>query len=272
MNELWLLCGTAASLGFMHTLVGPDHYLPFVAMSRVGRWSLPKTMVITVLCGVGHVLSSIVIGLAGLALGAAVFQLERIEGWRGDLAGWLLVAFGLIYLIWGLKRAWRNRPHVHVHAHENGTVHAHEHVHEHEHVHIHRGAELRAAQHDGMREAQSSVRPAEHSDTSAANPPLKPGGQSAAAMTPWILFTIFLFGPCEPLIPVLMYPAASGHWAGAILVAVIFSIVTIATMVTIVALAYLGVGALRLQQLERFSHALAGFVVLTCGAAIKLGL
>jgi nickel/cobalt exporter len=137
LNELLLLCGTAASLGFVHTLIGPDHYVPFVAMSRVGRWSLRKTLVITVLCGVGHVLSSVLIGLAGLALGVAVFQLERIEGWRGDLAGWLLVAFGLAYLFWGLKRAWRHQPHSHFHAHPDGTVHVHEHNHELEHLHAH---------------------------------------------------------------------------------------------------------------------------------------
>lgn len=29
-------------------------------------------------------------------------------------------------------------------------------------------------------------------------------GRSSAA--PWTLFIIFVFGPCEPLIPVLMYP------------------------------------------------------------------
>ena len=32
--DLGLLLLTAASIGFIHTLLGPDHYLPFVAMWR----------------------------------------------------------------------------------------------------------------------------------------------------------------------------------------------------------------------------------------------
>lgn len=242
MNETLILCGTAASLGFMHTLFGPDHYLPFVAMSRVGRWSLRKTILITVLCGFGHVLSSVALGLGGIALGVAVFRLESIEGFRGDLAGWLLVAFGLAYTLWGIKRGLRNRPHTHLHVHDDGTVHAHEHVHEQDHLHIHN--------------------PAKPAD----------GSSTATSLTPWILFTIFLFGPCEPLIPMLMYPAAGGHWTDVLLVTTVFGAITIATMTSIVVLACAGVGALHFRYMERFSHAAAGFVILLCGAAIKFGL
>ena len=45
-----------------------------------------------------------------------------------------------------------------------------------------------------------------------------------------------------------------------------------ATMTTIVVVACVGIGSVRLAGLERYSHALAGFVVLVCGAAIKTGL
>ena len=37
--DLGLLILTAVSIGFVHTLVGPDHYLPFVAMSAARNWS-----------------------------------------------------------------------------------------------------------------------------------------------------------------------------------------------------------------------------------------
>jgi len=241
---LVILCSTAASLGFLHTLLGPDHYLPFVAMSRAGRWSFTKTMAITILCGLGHVLSSVVLGLGGVAFGAAVLQLTNIEAFRGDIAGWLLLSFGLVYFVWGVRRAIRNKPHTHHHAHANGRVHSHEHVHAAEHVHVHETSAA-AAQDEGTR----------------------------PSMTPWVLFTIFVFGPCEPLIPVLMYPAAEGWSTGAVvLVAAIFSLVTIATMTTIVALACLGIRSLPLARMERYTHALAGFVVLLCGAAVKIGL
>ena len=93
MDGLVTLNLAAASIAFVHTLLGPDHYLPFVAMSRTGGWSLRKTILITLACGVGHVLSSVVLGFVGIAFGMAVLKLERFEQVRGDLAGWLLLAF-----------------------------------------------------------------------------------------------------------------------------------------------------------------------------------
>ena len=73
-----ILIATAASIGFFHTILGPDHYLPFIVMSRSGKWSVKKTMLVTLLCGLGHVLSSILLGVAGIALGVAVFRLEAV--------------------------------------------------------------------------------------------------------------------------------------------------------------------------------------------------
>lgn len=246
-QSIVVLSGTAASLGLLHTLFGPDHYLPFVALARAGRWSLSKTVVVTLLCGAAHVLSSVVLGLVGIAVGIAVFKLERIEAWRGDIAGWLLLAFGLAYLVWGVRQAVRNRPHTHLHVHADGSVHSHEHVHAAEHSHVH------AAPYAGD-----------------AAPPT--GRDSAGRTTPWILFLIFVFGPCEPLIPMVMYPAAQGSFFGVVLVTVLFGLTTLATMTTIVVLACLGATRFSLGRFQRYGHALAGLLVVACGAAVLLGL
>jgi ABC-type nickel/cobalt efflux system permease component RcnA len=93
-----------------------------------------------------------------------------------------------------------------------------------------------------------------------------------ANITPWVLFTVFVLGPCEPLIPILMYPAANESTAGLWLVTAVFSITTISTMLGMVLLLQRGIQFLPMQRLERFSHAMAGFVVLSCGLAVKLGL
>lgn len=58
-QELTILTITAASIGLFHTLLGPDHYLPFIVMAKAGKWSLFKTAWVTFLCGIGHVGSSI---------------------------------------------------------------------------------------------------------------------------------------------------------------------------------------------------------------------
>lgn len=229
-QDLALLALTAASIGFLHTILGPDHYIPFIAMSKARSWSVKKTILITSACGVGHVLSSVIIGLVGIGFGIAVSKLEIIESTRGEIAGWLLIGFGLAYLVWGIKKAFKNKPHTHVHLHENGTVHLHEHTHHQEHAHPH--------------------------DSKKKN------------ITPWVLFTIFVFGPCESLIPILMYPAATQSISGLFLVTTVFGLTTILTMLSIIVISLRGINLLNFGKLERYTHALAGGMILLCGLVI----
>jgi nickel/cobalt exporter len=236
--ETTVLGATALSVGFFHTLLGPEHYLPFVALSRAAGWTRRQLLVVTLACGVGHVASSALLGLLGILLGTGLTNLTNLESRRGDLAGWLLLGFGLAYLVWGLRTAARDRPHHHLHVHADGTVHAHEHTHDHAHAHVH--VETTVTGRDAIR--------------------------------PWALFTIFVFGPCEPLIPILMYPAAEGQFSTVVWVTLLFGAVTIATMIGMVLLLHIGVGAVSWKRLERYSHALAGFAILACGVAIKCGL
>jgi len=227
---------TAVSLGFLHTLVGPDHYVPFTAISKARNWSLTKTMGITFLCGVGHILSSVVLGFIGIAFGIAVTKLEFIESQRGEIAAWLLIAFGFLYMVWGIRKAVLKKPHAHLHVHDGGEIHRHLHIHREGHAHLH---------------------------TRKEEPNL----------TPWILFAIFVFGPCEPLIPLVMYSAARGSLAAVFWVTAAFSAVTIATMMTLVALTRWGIQLFSLKLFERYTHAMAGGTILCCGLAIRfLGL
>ena len=235
-SELVALTILAASIGVGHTLLGPDHYLPFVVLARARGWSKTTTVLVTTLCGLGHVGSSILLGTIGIALGVAVARVEGIESARGDVAAWLLTAFGLVYMVWGIRRAARHRTHSHIHAHSGGETHVH--VHDHERAHLH--------PHDQ--------------------------GAGAPAITPWVLFTIFVFGPCEPLIPILMYPAAADSAFGVALVAGVFGATTVLTMLAIVLLLSFGLSRLPTRGLERYSHALAGLAIFLCGVAIHLGL
>jgi nickel/cobalt transporter (NicO) family protein len=238
--ELLLLVLTAVSIGFVHTLIGPDHYLPFVAMSAARNWTRRKTLLVTAFCGAGHVLGSVLIGFVGIAIGASLHRLEWLEGVRGDLAAWALTAFGLVYMAWGLKHAWRKREHSHEHVHADGSRHRHAHGHqthdEHLHVHI----------------------------------PLDT--DTTRSLTPWALFVIFILGPCEALIPLLMYPASQFSWWGVGLVVVAFGVTTIATMLGIVYLALRGLERFPLAAAERYVHAMAGAALSLCGAGIVLGL
>ena len=232
-DELFILIMAAASIGFFHTLLGPDHYLPFIVMSRSGKWSLRKTTLVTIICGIGHVLSSILLGMAGIIFGFAVSELEAVESFRGNLATWALIAFGLIYFVWGIRSALRGKSHEHAHIHAEDITHSHTHDHNKEHMHVH-------------------------------------GSHKNKSMTPWVLFTIFVLGPCEPLIPMLMYPAAKSSYYTVALVAGIFGGITILTMLGIVLISIYGFNIVPSSKAERYSHAIAGAIICLSGLSILL--
>jgi ABC-type nickel/cobalt efflux system permease component RcnA len=230
-----LLAGTAVTVGFIHTLIGPDHYVPFIVMGEARQWTIRKTMLITFICGVGHVLSSVVLGLIGIAAGISLSKLEFFESFRGNIAAWLLIAFGLIYMLISLRSLYRKKKHVHTHHHTDGTDHVHEHNHFSGHSHIH--------------------------------------AEDKKNVTPWILFLIFILGPCEPLIPIVMYPAAENNMSGVILVSLLFSVVTITTMMAVVLAFKFGFSHINLKPLERYVNVIAGAIIMVSGLAIQfLGL
>lgn len=234
--EITLLALSATAIAFVHTILGPDHYLPFIAMAKARGWGMRKTLRVTLVCGLGHLAGSIALGVLGITLGIQLSSLEWLESARADIAVWMLIAFGLAYTTWGLRQAYRNRPHSHWHSHD-GKVHEHVHSHFEDHAHV-------------------------HSQTAA------PG-----SLTPWVIFIIFVLGPCEPLIPLLMYPAALENAHGVLIVTGLFGLVTVLTMTTIVWLSLRGLGFLKINRFERYYHAMAGSAILACGLGVAfLGL
>jgi len=134
-------------------------------------------------------------------------------------------------MVWGLRQAIRNKPHEHNHAHVDKFVHKHMHSHQEGHVHIH-------------------------------------NGDKTVNVTPWVLFIIFVFGPCKPLIPILMYPAAEHSFSSLIFITAVFGIVTISTMLTLVMLARTGINLIPLKHAQRYSHLIASASITLCGLAI----
>jgi len=71
----------------------------------------------------------------------------------------------------------------------------------------------------------------------------------------------------------LMYPAAESNISGAVLVSVLFSVTTIATMMGVVLVFKLGLNNINLKPIEKYSHLIAGSMILFSGLAIQfLGL
>ncbi len=214
MSALWV---TAFLTAVIHTIAGPDHYLPFIAIGKSRGFSLKRTLFWTFVCGVGHILSALLIALLFIYFSHWLSESEFvwIENNRGDVAAYALIGLGAAYLLWALRHRWLHRKNAgHRHLPEIG---------------------------------------------------------SNKSITVWVLFIIFVLGPCEALLPILT--AASVLGAPAVVSStLIFSIATIATMMLAVTLGILGINALRFHKLENYAHEIAGGTIMACGLAIICGL
>jgi hypothetical protein len=223
-TELQILIITATGIACLHTVTGPDHYIPFIALSKARGWSFGKTLFWTTICGCGHVWSSVLLGLGGAALGWSLSKISWLGHIRGGLAGWVLLLFGFIYGIWGLIRAYRNKTHKHFDTYEDGSMYVYEHKH-----------------------------------GKAAMP------KERYKVTPWVMFIIFLLGPCEPMIPLLYFPAAQNNWWHMCLLIMVYTFFTLATMVAMVIMGYYGISFMKTEKSERYVHALGGLTLFICG-------
>jgi sulfite exporter TauE/SafE len=225
-TEIYYLVITAISISLIHTVTGPDHYLPFIALSRANNWTVSKTVFWTVVCGIGHIASSVLLGLGGIAIGWSLAEISWLEGIRGGVAGWIMLSIGLGYMAYAITQLYQNKLHKHFDMND-GEMYVYEHK-------------------EGQR-----VLP-----------------QQKRRLTPWILFIVFVLGPCEPLIPLLSFPAAKQSLAGIIILVSVFGLFTLITMVALVLLGYYGIGSFKTARLEKYVHVLAAATIVICGGGM----
>jgi hypothetical protein len=152
-----------------------------------------------VFCGLGYVTVSAILGIAALSVGLGFEQV--VGGKLASLAPALLMLFGTVYMLWGL------RPHRHRHEKHGATD--------------------------------------------------------------WSLFLLFSFDPCVALIS-LIIAASGGGWTLIAAVIVAYEIGTIASMSLLVVAAHAGARVIRAPFFDRFGDAVAGGLILTVGAMVRL--
>ena len=226
-SEIFYLVLTAITISCLHTVTGPDHYLPFIALSKSNNWTVKRTILITLICGVGHVVSSVVLGLGGIAFGWSLSKIRWLENVRGGIAAWAIFILGIIYIIYSFIQLKRNKLHKHFDVYGDGNMYVYEHQH------------------------GTAVQP-----------------QQRRKVTPWIMFIVFVLGPCEPLIPLLSFPAAQQSIYGITLLVSVFTLFTLVTMITMVMLGYYGISFFNVAKMQKYVHVLAGSVIMICGAGM----
>jgi len=271
--SIWALCASALTIGLIHTISGPDHYLPLIVFSRARKWNAAQTAAWTALCAIGHVLGSVAVGMVGVFLGWELSKQNWQMDIRGTLSGWALLIFGFVYLLWGIRKAIRGTPHKHFEVTEAGEIHAYQHTHTHAYLHdhddeqYHRGTYNSQTRqyHPPPTHAHDHAHPHEHEHTHASAP-----ARPRRAVTPWILFVIFVMAPLEPLMPFLFVSGARQSWPAVLAVVLTFILAKMLVMESMVLLGYFGLGLARFktQKLERFSSLIAGAVVTFCGVGV----
>lgn len=200
--EMGLLTSAGAA-GVIHTLIGPDHTIPFIALAKTYRWTWKKTLAITAASGLAHVGIALSLGTLMIKFSASPAAWAKTLAFQSHWAGWGLILFGALYLVWGLRAAFRRN------------------------------------------ETQT------------------PGTTGA-----WILFLLFVFGPCEPLLPFLAAAQGAGKPELLPFITLIFGSATLGTMIAGV---LLGAGVLsKVKGLTgRWNPALSGGAILLSGLAVK---
>lgn len=111
MDSFSTLIISTITIGIVHALA-PDHWLPFVMVGKAQKWTKPKLTLIAFTAGLGHVGSSVILGVIGILAGVASIELQGIEATRAEIGVFLLIGFGVAYAVWGLKHAKNHHSHM----------------------------------------------------------------------------------------------------------------------------------------------------------------
>src|SRR6516225_5296059 len=102
------LLAAAAGVGFGHAIL-PDHWVPLAVVGRTRRYPLARVARLSGLAGTAHVLVSILLGAALIAVGLQFRSL--VETAQQTIVGGVLIATGLAFA--ALELAGRGHRHSH---------------------------------------------------------------------------------------------------------------------------------------------------------------
>ena len=227
-----ILFFVAVILGMVHIVLRSDYYNPFITISRTKKWSFSKTMGIVLLCGIGHVIGSIVLSAVAVVPAVVASRLNYFVPMRDSIAAYFLILFGLFYVFYGIRSAYRSKPHKHLHLNPDGTYFTHTHVHKKENT-----------QFDKIAEKKN--------------------------LTIWSLIITFAFIPCESLMAILVYPAVKKYYMLVLVAIAFFSVISIVTMLIMTGLVMQKGRYIRFKRIGIFYHLILGSIILFYGISIK---
>ena len=124
-SEALFLVLAVAGVGVLHTIV-PDHWVPITLIARQRGWSKGETARVAFKAGIGHVLSTLAIGLVVWIAGVAFAT--RFGSIVDTAASLALIAFGGWIAISALREMQGRAGHGRRHGHEHGHSHDFSHL------------------------------------------------------------------------------------------------------------------------------------------------
>jgi nickel/cobalt transporter (NicO) family protein len=263
MTNTPALLAAAAGVGFGHAIL-PDHWVPLSVVARTQRHPLRRVARLATLAGVAHVALSLVLG--AVIIGVGLQFRSGVEQHENLIVGGLLLATGAVFLV--LELLGRGHGHDHTDGHGHGHGHAahpaaaapaHEHGHEHEDGHGHGHAEGVEHVHGGV---ATATRPA----------PAEPGvktraGRLAALVVPFGAAA----SPDLTILPVFLAAATLGV-AASVGTLLVFSAVTLVTIVGLTMLATIGGYQLRGAWIDKGANLITALMLVAIGALVTTGL
>jgi ABC-type nickel/cobalt efflux system permease component RcnA len=247
------LLAAAAGVGFGHAIL-PDHWVPLAVLGRTRRLPLARVARLSGLAGIAHVLVSVLLGGAIVAVGLQ-FR-SAVQNAQDTIVGSLLLATGVGFAIAELA----GRGHGHDHQAAEGQPRGHTHPRAPRDSHPHQPTH----QHAPAREHDDKHTPDAPSAAQRLAPQHRRGLHGVAAvMVPFGAAA----SPDLTILPVFLAATTVGV-ATAIGSLVIFAAVTIATIVGLTLAACFGGYQVRAAWLERWGNACTALALLAIGALV----
>ena len=240
------LIAAAAGVGVGHAIL-PDHWVPLAVVGRTQKYPLARVARLSLLAAAAHVLVSLLLGaiivVVGLQFRSAVASAQN------TIIGVVLILTGIAFALLELSGRGHGHSHDGGHARSPAQDHApaHDHGHEHDHDHEHPLARLHS--------------PAESGAIVAASRSRVRG--LAAIMVPFGAAA----SPDLTILPVFLAATAAGVFA-AVGALVVFSAVTIATIVGLTLLACFGGYQVQGQWLDRWGNMFTAAVLVVIGVLV----
>jgi nickel/cobalt transporter (NicO) family protein len=220
------LIAAAAGVGFAHASL-PDHWVPLAMVGRTRRYPLSRVARLSLLAGLAHVLTSLLLG--GLIIAIGLQFRSAVEGTQNAIIGSVLILTGAAFVILELT----GRGHSHD---QDARAHGDE-------------------REDGRARGNTAARRSHHRERSLVAI-MVPFGAAAS--------------PDLTILPVFLAATAAGVFA-ALGALVVFSAVTIGTIVGLTLVACFGGYRVNGHWLDRWGSVFTAAVLVTIGGLVLAG-